>query len=73
MPTRDEAVGERMKEIRDLLKEFGLFLHGYDPGVTCYRADRKGGLLDFGRDEWDVLEPLLIKLRERRGNKDAES
>jgi hypothetical protein len=63
---RDQVVGKRMKEIRDLLRVFGLLLHGYDPGITCYRADSKGGLLDFGRDEWEVLEPLLIELRDLR-------
>jgi hypothetical protein len=67
MTARDKAVGKRMKEIRDLLRDFGLLLHSYDPGVTCYRVDNKGALLDFGRDEWELLEPLLIELRERRG------
>lgn len=67
----DKLVRERMKDIRDLLSEFGLVLHGYDPGVTCYRADGTGGLLDFGRGEWAVLEPLLVELRNY--HREAES
>lgn len=72
-----------MKEARDLLAEFGLTLHGFDPGVTAwFKGDRlfpAGGGVDgqgyfgepiaFNHAEWKWLKPLLAELRDRR--KDA--
>lgn len=61
---------KRMDFLRDLLKEFGLELRGYDPGVM---ASHYGTLLEFDYKEWKWLEPLLIELREARKSFVAQS
>ena len=68
-----QAIIKRMTFVRRLLKENGLELSGYDPGVTAFRKVGKdifGGdrfvSLDFERAEWAWLEPLLLELRKLR-------
>lgn len=64
----------RMKEIRELLAEFGLRLCGYDPGVTASLIDSPetagrgywGEAISFEHNEWKWLEPLLNELRQLR-------
>lgn len=64
-----DAIVARMDELRDLLKEFGASLGGYDPGVTAYLPNKHRGVgymgesLDFNHTEWAWLEPLLVELR----------
>jgi len=71
------ALNKRMKFLRELLLEFGLRLHGYDPGVKAliieepitlgdFKIPRRQRFVDFDRQEWDFLEPLLIELRDQR-------
>lgn len=69
----DEETIARMKEIRELLDEFGLVLAGYDPGVSAYvkgQSERGNGYwgepINFDRQEWKWLEPLLKELRDAR-------
>src|SRR5690606_30829358 len=82
--TTDRLIKQRMDEARELLAEFGLQLHGMDPGITAYFTDprqpRRGGgyfgePFAIGRNEWMWLRPLLLELRDRRlamnGDKDA--
>jgi hypothetical protein len=68
MTKEEKKLVSRMNEVRDLLKEFGLTLHGYDPGVSVYwTLTRDVSLcLGFGPDEWKWLEPLLKELHLRR-------
>ena len=67
-----DAIIKRMEFLRDLLKEFGAVLSGYDPGVTAYLPNHPRGegymgeSLDFNKCEWRWLEPLLIELRQVR-------
>lgn len=76
MTTEDKKLVARMKEIRDLIAEFGLTLHGYDPGITAslkdnpkLRGDGWGGeAITFNGTEWKWLEPLLQELHVRRKN-----
>ena len=68
---------KRMAFLRRLLKENGLILSGYDPGVLALRntgfKDHDGRdrcvSLNFDRAEWNWLEPLLIELRRLRRTK----
>lgn len=66
-----DQIVARMDFLRDLLKEFGASLYGYDPGVSAVlpnpdRPGYAGTMLDFERGEWAWLEPLLVELREKR-------
>ena len=63
----DKEMGERMKFLRELLRDFDLRLHGYEPGVSAIMGHKPfPTMLDFGYSEWKWLEPLLIELRELR-------
>ena len=78
MTTRAEAaenkqLQERAKYLRELLKEFGLNLCGFDPGVSAYwdahpelRPSAWNGPINLDQNEWRWIEPLLIELRDRR-------
>src|SRR5688500_1673658 len=77
----DKIIVERMKETRELLADFGLVLHGYDPGVTAYvksdpRAVGNGWAqepISLDHNEWQWLEPLLNELRSLRHNVPAKT
>ena len=64
----DKRIAKRMKEIRGLLKEFGLTLSGYDPGVMAIldREKPRYVSLSFDAMEWVWLESILVELRKRR-------
>lgn len=73
----DRALLKRMKEIRELLAEFGIHLAGHDPGVTAIIPEKAiagpgvgagyfGEHLAFDDTEWAWLEPLLKELRAYR-------
>ena len=68
----DKALLARMKELRELLSEFGATLCGYNPGVTAFLPNNirgegwMGESLSFDGIEWAWLEPLLKELRDRR-------
>lgn len=69
-----ERIVQRADFLRDLLREFGVVLGGFDPGVLAhqrtgtmnYRGEEHTVTLDFGRAQWAWLEPLLVELRDRR-------
>ena len=69
-----QAILRRMTFLRRLLKENGLILSSYDPGVGALRKIGRNPFtkqwstvsLDFGRTEWAWLEPLLLELRKLR-------
>lgn len=71
LSAEDRKLVARMKEIRELISEFGLTLSGYDPGITAMlkerpalRGDGWGGeAITFDDPEWKWLEPLLKELR----------
>ena len=65
----DLAITKRMNFLRKLLKDFGLTLRAYDPGIA---ASLDGKSLDFDRAEWDWIEPLLIELRASREKGDGK-
>ena len=65
----DRAVTKRMNFLRKLLKDFGLTLRAYDPGIA---ASLEGKPFDFGKAEWDWIEPLLIELRASREKGDGK-
>lgn len=72
----DKKLLARMKEIRELIKEFGLTLCGYDPGISAYvdsrpelRPSAWNGPFKLDDVEWAWLEPLLKELREYRQGK----
>lgn len=77
----DRKLVARMKEIRDLIAEFGLVLYGHDPGITATIKDKPGLRGDgwagepiaFDGVEWGWLEPLLVELRRRRKVSDEVS
>lgn len=77
MTAEDKALLARMKDLRELLAEFGLRLSGYDPGVTALindkpglRGDGWGGEpITFDSVEWKWLEPLLVELRQLRASR----
>lgn len=78
MTAEDKKLVARMKEIRELIKEFGLSLCGYDPGISAYvdaRPDLKAsawnGPFKLDDVEWAWLEPLLKELQEYRKGKKA--
>lgn len=65
----DQEVVDRLYEVRDLLKEFGSTLYGFDPGVGATCPNNKYRSLSFEAHEWGWLEPLLkelLDLREKR-------
>jgi hypothetical protein len=75
-----QQIIKRMTFLRRLLKENGLMLSGYDPGVTAYKKIGKDFdgrdrcvSMNFERAEWAWLEPLLVELRSlrRRVRKDS--
>ena len=78
--TVDPVVVE-MRDCAALLEEFGLQLHGFDPGVTAFYTGTRsenapflGGIgrgywgepFSFSSIEWKWLKPLLQELRDRR-------
>lgn len=75
----EKRIVKEMDEARDLLGEFGLILHGYQPGVTAFlksnplaRGDGYGGEpISFNFSEWEWLKPILEELRDRRRGKAA--
>jgi hypothetical protein len=70
------AIIKRASFLRRLLKENGLILGGFDPGVLAYQKLGKNPFtkqarlasLNFDRTEWAWLEPLLLELRALRRN-----
>lgn len=52
MNKSDKALVARMKELRELLKEFDAVLYGYDPGVSFYA--KTGNM----KQVWDPLRPF---------------
>lgn len=69
----DNQIIAKMKEIRELLDEFGLHLGGYDPGVMAWTKQDEtkeghfvGETVQFDRAEWKWLEPILRELRNYR-------
>lgn len=72
MTKADKELLKRMSFLRDLLKDLGANLSGYDPGVSDYLPDGLRGegywgeSLSFDGNEWKWLEPLLVELRDRR-------
>ncbi len=69
----DKELCARMTEIRELVKEFGLTLCGFDPGISAYvdgrpdlRPSTWNGPFKLDDVEWAWLEPLLVELRSRR-------
>lgn len=76
MSAEDRKLVARMKEIRELIKEFGLTLCGYDPGISAYvdarpelRPSTWNGPFKLDDVEWVWLEPLLKELRDYRHGK----
>lgn len=77
LSAEDKKLVARMKEIRELIAEFGLTLSGYDPGISAIlkdqprlRGDGWGGEpITFDGTEWKWLEPLLQELRILRKTK----
>lgn len=77
MTAEDRKLVARMKEIRELIAEFGLTLRGFDPGVTASFKDNPairgrgywGEAVSFDTNEWKWLEPLLKELLEYRKEK----
>jgi hypothetical protein len=76
----DEII-KRSNFLREILKENGLTLSGFDPGVIAfkiagvnpYSKKQYCVALDFSSTVWEWLEPLLFELRNLRLNKaDAE-
>lgn len=69
-PTADDKrICAEMKEIRELIAEFGLTLSGYDPGITAFikgkniRGDGFAGEpISLNDTEWNWLKPLLQEL-----------
>lgn len=67
--TRVKAIVTKADFLRTLLKEFGLELRAFDPGVTAVnpieggRGWWDGSNMDFSAAEWKWLEPLLVELR----------
>ena len=65
---------KRATFLRRLLKENGLILHGFDPGVSAFKKVGKNPFtkqwhlasLNFDSTEWAWLEPLLLELRRLR-------
>ena len=80
MTEHERKIVDRMKEIKELLDEFGLHLAGYDPGVMAWTKQEEDGFghmvgdtIQFDRAEWKWLEPILRELRNyRRSNKRKE-
>jgi hypothetical protein len=75
MSLEAQKIITRMKEIKELLSEFGLRLSGFDPGVSATFEDKTvrgdgyfGEPIQFNGTEWAWLEPLLIELRDHRKN-----
>ena len=68
------AIIKRATFLRRLLKENGLILGGFDPGVLAYQRAGKNPFtkqwhavpINFGNTEWRWLEPLLLELRRLR-------
>lgn len=73
----DRKLLARMKEIRELIAEFGLILRGYDPGISASVKANPGlrgrgywgEAVSFDNNEWKWLEPLLNELRDYRRQK----
>ena len=73
------AITKRATFLRRLLKENGLILGGFDPGVLAYKKIGKNPFtkewttvsLNFDSNEWRWLEPLLLELRKARRSREA--
>ena len=64
---REDEIVKRMQTIEDLLLEYGLQLHGYDPGVSAHHVDEDyARLYDINGLVWRWLEPLLVELQTYR-------
>jgi hypothetical protein len=68
-----QAIIKRATHLRRLLKENGLILGGFYPGVLAYKKIGKDFdgrdrcvSLNFESPEWGWLEPLLLELRKLR-------
>lgn len=74
LSVEDKKLVARMKEIRELISEFGLTLYGHGAGITAHlkndpklRGDGWGGeSITFNGIEWKWLEPLLKELQALR-------
>lgn len=72
--TEVKSIIKEARHLRSLLKEYGLKLGGWNPGVLAFkptgRFDYHGRptstSIDFDRRVWDFIEPLLIELRAYR-------
>ena len=61
---KEEKLLDRTHFLRWILKEYGLTLGGFDPGVLAF--DAEGRSYDFNTREWNWLESLLVELHELR-------
>ena len=68
-----DKITRRAGFLRRLLKENGLVLGGFDPGVLAYIKVGKDFMgversvsIDFDRQQWGWLEPKLLELRKLR-------
>ena len=71
--SENRKIRERAKQLRELLREFGAVLSGFDPGASAMikgvpgKGDGYWGeQLSFTGLEWKWLEPLLVELRDFR-------
>lgn len=76
----NRSICKQAKHLRELLKEFGLTLVGFDPGITAsvdahpeLRWSAWHGPIKLDHDEWKWLEPLLLELRDFRKGKVCQS
>lgn len=79
-PDYDPVICKQAYHLRALLKEFGLTLVGFDPGITAsvdarpeLRWSAWHGPIKLDDNEWTWLEPLLIELRDFRKGKACRS
>ena len=61
-----KAAVDRSIELRELLDEFGLTLHSFDPGVHAFLDEPFSLSIHFDGQVWNWIEPLLKELRARR-------
>jgi hypothetical protein len=61
-------LAEEMKRCSELLKEFGLQVFAYSPGVQATPIGKEAfkKSMSFDADEWRWLKPLLEELRDFR-------
>jgi hypothetical protein len=58
----------RADELRNLVKEFGLELIGFDPGISASIIKWPNYSVHFDETEWAWLRPLLEELKTYRDN-----